>query len=229
VIERNTTIPARRTEVFSTAEDNQPAVDVVVLQGERERAADNRVLGRFRLENIRPAPRGVPQIEVTFDIDANGILNVSARDKDSGTEQRITITETSNLDKSEVERMIADAERHRDEDRRLRELTDARNALDTAAYQVEHLLAERGDAVPVHEKARAENLAADARQALKEGTDTPLDRLRSLTAELQQVYQSLAAAGPAPGTPQDGQARGGDTQAATDDDDVIDAEFTASE
>ena len=139
VIERNTTIPARRTEVFSTAEDNQSAVDVVVLQGERERAADNRVLGRFRLENIRPAPRGVPQIEVTFDIDANGILNVSARDKDTGTEQRITISESSNLDQSEVERMIADAEQHRDEDRRLRELTDARNALDTAAYQVERV------------------------------------------------------------------------------------------
>src|ERR1700726_4902981 len=115
VIERNTTIPARRTEVFSTAEDNQSAVDVVVLQGERERAADNRVLGRFRLENIRPAPRGVPQVEVTFDIDANGILNVSARDKDTGTEQRITISETSNPAKSEGGRMIADAERHRDD------------------------------------------------------------------------------------------------------------------
>src|SRR5262249_47088150 len=122
VIERNTTIPARRAETFSTAEDNQPAVDVVVLQGERERAADNRVLGRFRLENIRPAPRGVPHVEVTFDIDANGILNVSARDKDTGTEQRITISESSNLDQSEVERMIADAERHRDEDARVREL-----------------------------------------------------------------------------------------------------------
>ncbi|MDR2987686.1 MAG: molecular chaperone DnaK, partial [Nocardiopsaceae bacterium] len=119
VIERNTTIPARRAETFSTAEDNQPAVDVVVLQGERERAADNRVLGRFRLENIRPSPRGVPQIEVTFDTDANGILNVSAKDKDTGGEQRITISETSNLDQAEVERMIADSERHRDEDRRL--------------------------------------------------------------------------------------------------------------
>src|SRR6202051_2897748 len=187
VIERNTTIPARRTETFSTAEDNQSAVDVVVLQGERERAADNRVLGRFRLEGIRPAPRGAPQVEVTFDIDANGILHVSARDKDTGTEQRITITETSNLDQAEIERMIADAEQHRDEDRRLRELTDARNALDTAAYQVEHLLAERGDAVPVHEKARAENLAADARQALKDAR-APLDPLRRLTAETQQVY-----------------------------------------
>src|SRR6201985_1754330 len=195
IIERNTTIPARRTEVFSTAEDNQSAVDVVVLQGERERAADNRVLGRFRLENIRPAPRGVPQIEVTFDIDANGILNVSARDKDTGTEQRITISESSNLDQSEVERMIADAEQNRDEDRRLGAGTDARSARDTAPSQIERVATERGDAVQVHEKARAENLVADARQALKDDS-TPLDRLRSLTAELQQVYQSLATAGP---------------------------------
>ena len=152
VIDRNTTIPARRTETFSTADDNQSAVDVVVLQGERERAADNRVLGRFRLENIRPAPRQVPQIDVTFDIDANGILNVSAKDKDTGTEQRITISESSNLDKGEADRMIADAERHRDEDRRLRELTDARNALDAAAYQVERLLADLGDSVPLENR-----------------------------------------------------------------------------
>jgi len=220
VIERNTTIPARRTETFSTAEDNQPAVDVVVLQGERERAADNRVLGRFRLENIRPAGRGVPQIEVTFDIDANGILNVSARDKDTGTEQRITISETSNLDQAEVERMIADAERHRDQDARLRELTDARNALDTAAYQVERLLAERGDSVAVHEKARADNLVADARQAIKE--DAPLPRLRELTGELQQVYHGLGAApGPQGGPSAAPQGDGGD--------DVIDAEFTPNE
>ena len=222
VIERNTTIPARRTEVFSTAEDNQRAVDVVILQGERERAADNRVLGRFRLENIRPAPRGVPQVEVTFDLDANGILNVSARDKDTGTEQRITISESSNLDKSEVERMISDAEQHRDEDRRLRELTDARNELDTAAYQVERVLAERGDTLPVHEKARAENLVADARQALKE--DTPLDRLKILTDELRQVYMILGAppTGPEPEVEPELPPRGGD-------DDVIDAEFTPSE
>ncbi len=225
VIERNTTIPARRTEVFSTAEDNQSAVDVVVLQGERERAADNRVLGRFRLENIRPAPRGMPQIEVTFDIDANGILNVSAKDKDTGAEQRITISETSNLDQSEVERMIADAERHRDEDKRLRELTDARNELDAAAYALEHLLAERGDAVPVHEKARADTLVADARQVLKE--EAPVDRVRSLTLELQQAYQNLSAAGAAP-PPQDQPGPQGQ-QGQQDDDDVIDAEFTAHE
>ena len=226
VIERNTTIPARRTETFSTAEDNQSAVDVVVLQGERERAADNRVLGRFRLENIRPAPRGAPQIEVTFDIDANGILNVSARDSATGAEQRITISESSNLDQSEVERMIRDAEQHRDEDQRLREITDARNELDTAAYAVEHLLAERGEAVPTHEKARADQLAADARQALKE--DTPLDRLRELTVELQQVYQGLLASGGVPpqGGPPPGGPGGSSGAPGGGDDDVIDAEFT---
>ena len=145
VIERNTTIPARRTEVFSTADDNQEAVDIVVLQGERERAADNRVLGRFRLEGIRPAPRGVPQVEVTFDIDANGILHVSAHDKDTGAEQSITISDTTNLDSSEVDRMIEDAEAHRAEDQRLREEIDARNELDALAYQVERRLGELGD------------------------------------------------------------------------------------
>jgi molecular chaperone DnaK len=229
VIERNTTIPARRTEVFSTAEDNQPAVDVVVLQGERERAADNRVLGRFRLENIRPAPRGEPQIEVTYDIDANGILNVSARDKDTGTEQRITISESSNLDQAEVDRMVSDAEQHRADDRQLRELTDARNELDSAAYQVERRLGELGQAVPVHEKARAETLVADARQAIAD--QAPLDRLRSLTGELQQIYQSLAAAAgsgaPGPGPSGTGPSGQGSPGQAPGDDDVIDAEFTA--
>jgi molecular chaperone DnaK len=232
VIERNTTIPARRTEVFSTAEDNQSAVDVVVLQGERERAADNRVLGRFRLENIRPAPRGEPQIEVTFDIDANGILNVSARDKDTGAEQRITISESSNLDKSEVERMVADAEANRAEDRQLRELTDARNELDSAAYQVERRLSELGQAVPVHEKARAETLVADARQAIAD--QAPVGRLRSLTSELQQVYHGLGASGsgssgPGPGgagPSGQGPSGQGSPGQSPGDDDVIDAEFT---
>ena len=226
IIERNTTIPTRRTETFSTAEDNQTAVDVVILQGERERAADNRVLGRFRLENIRSAPRSEPQIEVTFDIDANGILNVSARDKDTGAEQRITISESSNLDKAEVERMIAEAEQHQEEDRRLRELADARNELDSAAYQVERRLNELGDRAPAHEKARAEMLVSDAREAIK--GDAPLDRLRNLAAELQQVYYGLSAApsgdgGPTPGEP------GGPPGGAPGDDDVIDAEFTPHE
>jgi molecular chaperone DnaK len=232
IVERNTTIPVRRSEVFTTAEDNQTAVDVVVLQGERERAADNRVLGRFRLENIRPASRGEPQIEVTFDIDANGILNVTARDKDTGAQQSITISETSNLPKEEVERMIAEAERHRNADQALRAAIDARNELDTAAYRVERLLADLGDAAPANEKARAEMLVADARQAVKE--EAPLDRVRSLTSDLQQVYHSLAASqpgqpGPA-GPGQGGAGHGGPggpppAGGATGADDVIDADF----
>ena len=220
VIERNTTIPARRTETFSTAEDNQSAVDVVVLQGERERAADNRTLGRFRLENIRPAPRGEPQVEVTYDIDANGILNVSAKDKDTGAEQRITISESSNLDKSEVERMVSDAERYSQEDANLRQLVDARNELDATVHLVERRLTELGAGAPVHEKARAEMLMNDAQQALKE--EAPVDRIRSLTSELQSVYQGLTAqAPPGPGA-------GSDTPSGGADDDVIDAEFTPS-
>jgi molecular chaperone DnaK len=232
VVDRNTTIPARRTETFSTAEDNQNAVDVVVLQGERERASDNRVLGRFRLENIRPAPRGEPQVEVTYDIDANGILNVSARDKDTGAEQRITISESSNLDRSEVERMVSEAEANRSDDTRLRQEVDARNELDSVAYQVERRLSELGDAAPVNEKARAEMLVNDARQTIKDGA--PLERIRSLTSELQQVNQGLSVSGqtPYPDTGSAGAAgdvaggRGGDAQ--SEDDDVVDAEFTTS-
>ncbi|WP_460431650.1 Hsp70 family protein, partial [Amycolatopsis echigonensis] len=222
VIERNTTIPARRSEVFSTAEDNQNAVDVVVLQGERERAADNRVLGRFRLENIRPAPRGVPQVEVTFDLDANGILNVSAKDKDTGAEQTITISESSNLDQSEVERMVADAERHRGEDAKIRERVDARNTLDTIAYQVEKRLGELGDAAPAHEKARAELLIGDAHQAVKDDT-VGIERLRELTSELQQLFYGLDTA--AGGTA--GNQAGGGARRDGGGDDVIDAEFTS--
>ncbi|MBL1121108.1 molecular chaperone DnaK, partial [Streptomyces sp. 110] len=186
VIERNTTIPVRRTETFSTADDNQQAVDIVILQGERERAADNRVLGRFQLTGIRPAPRGEPQVEVTFDIDANGILNVTARDKDTGKEQSVQISETGNLDRGEVERMVQEAERNRGEDQALREAVDARNELDTGAYQVEKRLAELGDAVPSHERSRAEMLVNDARQAVRNEAGT--DRTRPLASELQQVY-----------------------------------------
>jgi molecular chaperone DnaK len=224
VIDRNTTIPARRTETFSTAEDNQNAVDVVVLQGERERASDNRALGRFRLEGIRPAPRGEPQVEVTYDIDANGILNVSARDKDTGAEQRITISESSNLDRSEVERMVSDAERNQSEDARLREEVDARNELDAIAYQVERRLSELGETLPVHEKARAEQLVTDARQALQE--QAPVDRLRSLSGELQQVFHSLAAAGAQSGANSSSGAPGAGPDGS--DDDVVDADFTVS-
>jgi molecular chaperone DnaK len=144
IIERNTMIPVRRTEVFSTAEDNQRAVDIVVVQGERELAKDNRVIGRLRLENIRPAPRGVPQIEVTSGVDTDGIFNVSARDRDTGAVQTVTITETSNLDRSTVERIAKDAEQHRDEDKRLRELVNAHNEVESPAYQIERPEQSRG-------------------------------------------------------------------------------------
>jgi molecular chaperone DnaK len=224
IIERNTTIPARRSEVFSTAEDNQSAVDVVVLQGERERAADNRVLGRFRLENIRPAPRGEPQIEVTFDIDANGIVNVTARDRDTGAQQSITISESSNLDSAEIDRMVAEADRNRAADAQLRQEVDARNELDTIAYQVQRRLDELGTDVPAHEKARAELLVGEARQAVQE--QAPLARVRELTGELQQVLQGLTArvgAGVGGGRSQE---PGGGTRPA--DDDVIDADFDRS-
>ncbi|MDT5098047.1 MAG: molecular chaperone DnaK [Mycobacterium sp.] len=220
IIERNTTIPVRRSEVFTTAADNQPAVDIVVLQGERELAKDNRVLGRFKLENIRPAPRGEPQIEVTFDIDANGILHVTARDKDTGAEQGITISEQSNLDKSEVERMLAEAEANRREDEQLRQAVEARNALDSAAYQVERRLTELGDSAAPHERARAEMLVADARRAIEE--DAPMDRLQALTSELQQVLYGLQ---PTPSGGGNGQPTGDGQGSTVGDDDVVDAEF----
>jgi molecular chaperone DnaK len=220
IIERNTTIPARRSEVFTTAADNQPAVDVVVLQGERELARDNRVLGRFKLENIRPAPRGEPQVEVTFDIDANGILNVTARDKDTGSEQGITISEQSNLDKNEVERMLGEAEANRREDEQLRKAVEARNELDSAAYQVERRLAELGDSAAPHDRARAEMLIADARQAVKE--DAPMDRVQSLTSELQQVLYGLQPIQSGGGN---GQPSGDGRGSPVGDEDVVDAEF----
>jgi molecular chaperone DnaK len=223
IIERNTTIPVRRSEVFSTAEDNQPAVDVVVLQGERERAFDNRVLGRFRLEGVRPAPRGEPQVEVTFDVDANGILEVGARDRDTGGQQGITISESSNLDRSEVERMVAEAGRNRAEDRSLREEIDARNELDSAAYQVQRRLADLGDAAPSHERARAEMLVADAREAVGQDSRVPVDRARSMTSELQQIHQALLAHRPGEGASSGDERRGEPRD--TGDDDVIDADF----
>ena len=228
VIERNTTIPARRTETFTTAEDNQSAVDVVVLQGERELARDNRQLARFRLEGIPPAPRGVPQIEVTFDIDANGILNVSARDKQTGKEQTVTIQESTNLDPADIERMIRDAEQHAAEDRRRREEIEARNELDSLAYRAEQLIAELGDRVPVNEKARAEQLVADARRAIEE--EAPLDRVRPLSADLQQAIHSLQSAATSSTVTGNGDANGaaagnGEPRAA-EDDEVVDAEFT---
>jgi molecular chaperone DnaK len=221
VIARNTTIPARRTETFSTAEDNQTAVDVVVLQGERELASDNRQLARFRLEGIRPAPRGMPQIEVTFDTDANGILNVSARDKDTGAEQRVEIEESANLIQADIERMINESQQYATEDKRRREEIDARNELDALAYRADQLVTQLQDNLPVHEKARAEELIAAARRAIEE--QAPLDRVRPLTADLQQVIHGLpTAASASAGT----SAGDGGTPQTAGDEEVVDAEFT---
>jgi molecular chaperone DnaK len=188
LIPRNTTIPARKTEVFSTAEDNQTAVDIKVYQGERPMAADNMLLGEFRLEGIPSAPRGVPQIEVTFDIDANGILNVSARDRATGKEQKITITASTNLNKEDIDRMVKEAERNAAEDRRRRELVEARNTADTLAYQAEKALQDLGDRLPYEERSRIENQINELRQAMN---SDDINRMRQLSETLQQMVHSL--------------------------------------
>ncbi|MCW7077469.1 MAG: molecular chaperone DnaK [Candidatus Syntrophoarchaeum sp.] len=226
LIERNTTIPTRKSQIFSTAEDNQTAVDINVLQGERELAKDNRSLGRFRLEGIPPAPRGVPQIEVTFDIDANGIVNVSAKDLATGKEQAITITGSTTMSKEEIDRMIRDAEQHAAEDKKRREEIETRNQADSLAYQVERQIKELGENIPVHEKARAEQLIEDIRKALKEEAD--IEQIRTLMNDLQQAaysiseraYQQQQAAQQAEAGEEAGATGGG-----SEEDDVVDAEF----
>ncbi len=232
LIERNSTIPTRKTEIFSTAEDNQSAVDIHVLQGERELARDNRTLGQFRLEGIAPAPRGLPQVEVTFDIDANGILNVTAKDMATGKEQKITISGSTSLDKNDIERMVRDAEQHASEDKARRELIEARNLADSLAYSVERSIKDLEVRVPAHERARAEALINEIRSALKDESTT-LERFRQLTSDLQQVSHSLASAAysqasaagaGAGGGPGGGSNQGGSSQGA--DDEVIDAEYT---
>jgi molecular chaperone DnaK len=218
IIERNTTIPARRSQIFSTAEDNQPAVDINVLQGEREMAQDNRTLGNFKLEGIAPAPRGTSQIEVTFDIDANGILNVGAKDKATGKEQKITISGSTTLGKDEIDRMIKDADLHAAEDRGRKEKVEAKNEADSLAYQMERQLKDLGDRVPIHEKARGEQLIVDIRQAIKDDAD--IQRIKSLTSDLQQALSSLSSA-----TYQEATGGPAQPQRPRKDDDVIDAEF----
>jgi len=222
LIERNTTVPTRKSETFSTAEDNQSAVEIHVLQGERELARDNRTLGHFRLEGIRPAPRGAPQIEVTYDIDANGILTVTAKDNESGKEQKITISGSTQLSKEEIDRMVTDAQSHSEEDRRRREEVEARNTADSMAYQVERQIQELGDRVPLNEKARAEQLISQIRELVKNNS-SDVSRLRQLTSDLQQVGYGLSSSGPAGQGPQSG--RPGGPQPGGGDDDVIDAEF----
>jgi molecular chaperone DnaK len=210
LIPRNTTIPVRKSEIFSTAEDNQSAVDIRIYQGERPMAADNMLLGQFRLEGIPPAPRGIPQIEVTFDIDANGILNVSAKDKATGREQRISITASTNLSKQDIERMIEEAQRNAAADARRKELAEARNAGDQAIYQAEKALRELGEKVSSSDRAEAEAKINDLRDALK---SDDLNRIRRATEALQTV---TARIGQSVYTAQAGQAGSASTDGKSD-------------
>ncbi len=241
MIERNTTIPTKKTETFSTAVDGQTNVEIHVLQGEREFAKDNKSLGTFRLDGIPPAPRGVPQIEVTFDIDANGILNVTAKDKGSGKEQSISITGASTLPEEEVERMVDEAEKNAEEDKKRREQIERKNQADSLVYQAEKQLNELGDQVPADEKSKAEDLVSQLKEAINQEDD---EQIQKLMPELQQVLYSIgsnvyqeqgdagaAAGGAAAGdgaSANDGSTSGASSSSSSksDGDDVIDAEFS---
>jgi len=185
MIERNTTIPTQKSQVFSTATDNQPSVEINILQGEREFAKDNRSLGTFILDGIPPAPRGVPQIEVTFDIDANGIVNVSARDKGTGREQKITIVPSSGLNKDQIDRMVRDAEAHASDDKRRKEEVEERNLADSAAYRCEKSLAELGDKLSSDLKGELESKIADVRAAL---AANDVAKIKSSREALEQAF-----------------------------------------
>ena len=220
LIDKNTTIPANAEQVFSTADDNQTAVTIHVLQGERERALDNKSLGRFDLTDIPPAPRGLPQIEVTFDIDANGILNVSAKDKATGKSQNIVIKASSGLSDDEIEKMVSDAESHAEEDRKFRELVDARNQADGLIHAAEKTLNELGEKASAEERMAVENAVSDLKKALegddKEAIEKKTAALGEASGSLaQKLYAEQAAQGEA----------GGDAASAAGDDDVVDAEF----
>ncbi len=223
MIERNTTIPTRKTETYTTAADSQTSVEIHVLQGEREMAADNKTLGKFHLMNIPPAPRGIPQIEVTFDIDANGIVNVSAKDQGTGQEQKITISGTTALSDEEVERMVTDAESHADEDRAKKEAAEARNTADTLAYSTEKTLADLGDKVPEETKTAAEEAIAEMKSAL-EGDDT--DAIKAATDTLQQAGYKLAEIvyAEAQAASESGEAAG-DEATPADEEEVVEADY----
>jgi molecular chaperone DnaK len=235
LIERNTTIPTRKSEVFSTASDNQTSVEVHVLQGERPMASDNRTLGKFHLVGIPPAPRGMPQVEVTFDIDANGIVNVSAKDMGTGREQKITITASSGLSKEEIDKMMRDAESHSADDARKREEIEARNRLDGLHYQVEKTFSENKekvtDATAVSE---IEAALADAKKATEEGgverMNDAFNRLQTASHKLAEALYSQTGAGGAEAGEQASAAGAGGsasqgTQSSGGEDNVIDAEY----
>ena len=227
LIEKNTTIPTKQQQVFSTAEDNQTAVTIHVLQGERERALDNKSLGKFDLSDLPPARRGTPQVEVTFDIDANGILNVSAKDKATGKEQRIVIKASSGLSEDEIKRMVRDAEAHADDDKKFRELVETRNKADGMVHSVEQMLKDLGEKVPVEERSKVESALGDLKSVLKgddkDKIEKKLEALMQASSNIaQQAYSAESAGG---GAGAAGGAAGADASASNDRGDVLDAEF----
>jgi len=231
LIERNTTIPTRKSEIFSTADDNQPSVEVHVLQGEREMAAYNKSLGKFQLTGIPPAPRGLPQIEVAFDIDADGILSVSAKDLGTGKEQTIEIKGGSGLSEGEVEQMVKDAESHAEDDRQQRELAEARNTAENAAYQAEKQLTELGDQVDGDAKSEIESAITDVRGVLESDdaaaitakTEALQTAFHKISEQIYQAAQQQAADAGGDGTPTDGANNGSGAEAEAEEE-VVDAE-----
>jgi molecular chaperone DnaK len=231
LIERNTTIPTKKSEVFSTASDNQTSVEIKVLQGEREMARDNKTIGVFHLVGIPPAPRGIPQVEVSFDIDANGIMNVSAKDLGTGKEQKITITASSGLSKDEIDRMVTDAKSHSEEDRKRREEIEARNRLDSLVYSSEKTLEENKSKLDAAELSSVETALADARKALQGGDSTAMneaaERLQQASHKLAEaMYRAAQAAGAGPAGPT---GESGPAQGSPKEDEVIDTEYVDAE
>jgi molecular chaperone DnaK len=231
LIERNTTIPTSKTQVFSTASDSQTSVEIVVLQGERPMARDNRILGTFTLDGIPPAPRGMPQIEVTFDIDANGILHVTAKDRGTGKENKVTITGSTTLQKEEVERMVKEAEAHAEEDRKHAETVELRNRAEHLAYQAEKALSDAGDKVPADLRTDIEAKIKAVRDAIGTNDDDAIKRAHDdLAASIQKIGESVyAQAQPGSSGPEDGNGGGPNREGAGagsgTGDDVVDAEF----
>ncbi|HEY9717317.1 MAG TPA: Hsp70 family protein, partial [Trichormus sp.] len=237
LVERNTTIPCHKSQIFSTADDNQPGVDVQVFQGERPMARENKMLGNFKLDGIQPAPRGLPQIEVSFDIDANGILNVAAKDNATGKEQKITITASTNLDKADIERMIKESQTNAEQDRRWKDEADTRNEADSLSYQLERSLTESAGKVKDETRTKTEKAIKDLRDKLEqrakiEDIKALMDQLKQLAVQLQQEVSTSSS-----DQQQHHNQRGfadnstgaqSSRSARRDDDDVIDAEYTAA-